>query len=324
MKLKNFLIISVFIALVACGNNNKAEQLASAAVIEAKEDSATFELAEFLSYLKDKKKDQVVTISTSFGEMKAVLFDDTPKHKENFLKLVNEGFYNGTTFHRVIKQFMIQGGDPNSKDDNPGNDGQGGPGYTIEAEINPRYYHVKGALSAARLGDAQNPEKRSSGSQFYVVQGKTMTAQEVETIGENANAQKKYNLFQTVTREEQYREKLMEGIKAQREGDKAKEQEVTAFFQKIVDERMAAEGELPEMSVNQKAAYRTLGGTPHLDQQYTVFGMVIAGLDVLDKIAEQPTGGAQGSTPNEKIAMTVSVEELSVKKIAKLAGISLK
>ena len=119
---------------------------------------------------KSKKKDYVVTISTSHGDMALILYDETPKHKENFLKLVNEGFYDGTTFHRVMAGFMIQGGDPNSK---PGGDkrkiGQGGPGYTVDAEFVDKYSHVKGALAAARQNDRVNPKKASSGSQFYLV-----------------------------------------------------------------------------------------------------------------------------------------------------------
>jgi cyclophilin family peptidyl-prolyl cis-trans isomerase len=124
--------------------------------------------------------DYVVTIKVSFldsaatgtktDSMIAILYDRTPKHRDNFIKLANEGFYNGTSFHRIITSFMIQGGDPNSKDNNPSNDGQGGPGYTIPAEIDPGYGHKKGAIAAARLGDNMNPQRESSGSQFYIVQ----------------------------------------------------------------------------------------------------------------------------------------------------------
>jgi len=116
---------------------------------------------------KPSKKDEVVTITTPQGEIKLVLFDETPLHKENFLKLAKEGFYDGTTFHRIIENFMIQGGDPNSKDEFPNNDGMGTNGYMIPAEFNPELKHVKGALAAART---ENPEKKSSGCQFYIVQ----------------------------------------------------------------------------------------------------------------------------------------------------------
>lgn len=116
------------------------------------------------------KQERIIEITTKFGVISLICFDATPKHKENFIKLAEDGFYNGTTFHRVIDNFMIQGGDPNSKDDNKYNDGQGGPGYTIEAEIRDTIKHIRGALASARMGDDVNPKRESSGSQFYIVQ----------------------------------------------------------------------------------------------------------------------------------------------------------
>lgn len=124
---------------------------------------------------KKKKTEYVITISTQYGDMVFLLFNDTPKHKENFIKLAREGYYDSTTFHRVIKDFMIQGGDPLSKDDNPMNDGQGGPKKTIPAEITDKHSHKKGALCAARRGDMVNPKRESSGSQFYIVQNENGT-----------------------------------------------------------------------------------------------------------------------------------------------------
>ncbi len=176
-----------------------------------------------------KGKDQLITITTPQGEMKLVLFDDTPLHKANFLKLAKEGFYTGTTFHRIVQGFMIQGGDPNSKSGDRNNIGTGNPGYTIPAEILPKYKHVRGAVAAARMGDHLNPKKESSGSQFYIV--------------------------------ENHR------------------------------------------------------GTPMLDEAYTVFGQVIDGLDVIDKIAAQPKGARD--RPISDITMEVKVEEVKKKKIAK-------
>ncbi|GAA4433120.1 hypothetical protein GCM10023188_22190 [Pontibacter saemangeumensis] len=119
---------------------------------------------------KLKGKDKLVTIETPQGEIKLVLFEDTPQHRANFLKLAEEGFYDGTTFHRIVDGFMIQGGDPNSKDDVPGNDGMGNPGYTVPTEINPAHKHIYGAVAAARQDDRVNPSKASSGSQFYIVE----------------------------------------------------------------------------------------------------------------------------------------------------------
>jgi cyclophilin family peptidyl-prolyl cis-trans isomerase len=116
------------------------------------------------------KKEPVVTINTEFGEITIILFDETPEHKKNFLELAQGGFYNGTTFHRVMDNFMIQGGDPNSKDDDVNNDGRGSPGYTIPAEINDDLTHVEGAVAAARQPDQVNPDKASNGSQFYIIE----------------------------------------------------------------------------------------------------------------------------------------------------------
>jgi peptidyl-prolyl cis-trans isomerase B (cyclophilin B) len=179
------------------------------------------------------KKDEVVTISTNLGEIKLILFDQTPQHKANFLKLAQSGFYNGTTFHRVIQNFMIQGGDPNTKDADPTNDGAGQPdAATIPAEIRPEFQHKFGAVAAARQGDYVNPTRASSASQFYIVQ----------------NHQ----------------------------------------------------------------------GTKHLDGAYTVFGQVISGLDIIDKIAAQPTGPRD--RPTTDVKMTVKVDKLKKKKITELYG----
>lgn len=195
-----------------------------------------FFLISFLAIGQNKKKfpkdDYVITINTDFGQMVLLLYDTTSKHKANFIKLASSGFYNGTTFHRIIKDFMIQGGDPNSKDSLPNNDGLGGPDYTIPAEFVPTLKHIKGALAAARMGDQVNPKKASSGSQFYIVQ--------------NPN------------------------------------------------------------------------GTPFLNGSYTVFGQVIKGMEVIDKIAEQPK--APGDRPLKNITMTVMAKKMKVKKIIKLYG----
>ncbi|MBC6606432.1 peptidylprolyl isomerase [Hymenobacter sp. BT188] len=182
---------------------------------------------------RKSKKDQVVTINTNLGEMKLILYDQTPQHKANFLKLAESGFYDGTAFHRVIRDFMIQGGDPNTKDADPNNDGAGQPdAASIPAEIRPELQHKFGAVAAARQGDYVNPTRASSASQFYIVQ----------------NHQ----------------------------------------------------------------------GTKHLDGAYTVFGQVISGLDIIDKIAAQPTGPRD--RPTTDVKMTVKVDKLKKKKITQLYG----
>lgn len=184
------------------------------------------------SVFKPQPKQEVVTISTEMGNIDLVLSDKTPKHKANFLKLTKEGFYNGTTFHRIIDGFMIQGGDPNSKNANPDDDGQGGPGYTIPAEFDPSLTHNPGAIAAARMGDNVNPKKESSGSQFYIVEGKD--------------------------------------------------------------------------------------GAHFLDNNYTVFGQVIRGQEVVERIAEQRKNSFD--RPLKDIKMTVTVKNVKQKDLEKIYG----
>ncbi len=181
------------------------------------------------------QKNSLVLISTVYGDIKLSLYNETPKHRDNFLKLVKSGMYDSTIFHRIIKDFMIQGGDPDSKNALPGVAlGEGGLGYTIPAEFIPSLIHKKGVLAAAREGDAVNPDKASSSCQFYIVQGRKFTRAEIDKMLKGKNARRDTKIEYT---EEQYK------------------------------------------------TYETVGGTPHLDMDYTVFGEVIEGLDVLDKIA---------------------------------------
>jgi cyclophilin family peptidyl-prolyl cis-trans isomerase len=208
---------------------------------------------------KKSKKDHLVTISTQFGDMQLVLFDETPKHKANFLKLAEEGFYNGTLFHRVIDGFMIQGGDPDSKKAKPGDPlGEGDLGYTIPAEFNDNLFHKKGVIAAAR---DNNPQKASSASQFYLAQGKVF-----------------------------------------------KEEDFAAVERRTGRPVPAAH----------KDVYKTIGGVPHLDQNYTVYGIVIKGLEVIDKIARQPKDARD--RPAKDIPMNVSVKKMRKKKITRQYG----
>lgn len=191
----------------------------------------------------------MVRIKTPYGDMLVELSDETPKHRDNFLSLVEKGYYNGLLFHRVMRNFMIQGGDPDSRNASKGQMlGSGGPGYTIPAEFNPNLVHIKGAVAAARRGDQVNPQRASSGSQFYIVQGKTFTDAELDQIERDNHI--KYT---------------------------------------------------PE----QREAYKTIGGTPFLDGQYTVFGKVTEGLDVIDQITAQPTDRA--NRPLEDIEMEIEI-----------------
>ena len=208
-----------------------------------------------------KIKTEAAVLETTAGTIVLRFFDkEAPRHAANFRKLVKEGFYNGLTFHRVIPGFMIQGGDPNSKDKNPLNDGQGGPGYTLPAEINARP-HTRGALSAARLSDMVNPQKESSGSQFYLVQKGPWTVDELKEL------------------------------------------------------EMRIRMGNPNFSFSEKQIelYTTIGGTPHLDGEYTVYGEVVSGLEVVDKIAMAKADGR--NRPFENIVIlkahlkTIEIED---------------
>lgn len=197
-----------------------------------------------------KPKNQYVKISTAKGECIIKLYNETPLHRDNFIKLAKEGYYNGTLFHRVIKAFMIQGGDPDSKNAKPDSLlGNGGPNYKIPAEFRDSLFHKKGVLAAAREGDGNNPQKESSGSQFYIVQGKVFT---------------------------------------------------DSLLNILEDKRLKF-----KIPAWQREVYKTIGGTPHLDRNYTVYGEVVKGLDMVDKIAEVTTD--KNNRPKEDVAMTITV-----------------
>ncbi len=263
-----------------------------------------------------QKKDVVVTINTKYGNMIALLYDETPKHKANFIKLAKEHYFDSLLFHRVIAGFMIQGGDPNSKKAKPGQPlGSGGPNYTIEAEINPHYYHKKGALAAARLGDQQNPTKASSGSQFYIVQGTTLTNEAVDELKiDQPKLSAALQQFVNKSENQAYRDTLSKlYASGNREAFKKKVFGLAPRIEKETGVKFSK-----DISSEKIRAYTTVGGTPALDEGYTVFGEVIQGQDVIDKIAMEEKDGAD--RPKGDVRMFVSVKELSKKKIAKLYG----
>jgi cyclophilin family peptidyl-prolyl cis-trans isomerase len=212
----------------------------------------------FISAYSAKPKHQYVRVQTEMGECIIKLYNETPQHRDNFLKLVEKGTYNGTLFHRVIKEFMIQGGDPDSKNAVEGALlGEGTVGYTVPAEFRDSLFHKKGVLAAAR---DNNPEKASSGSQFYLVQGKTFTDEQLDALEKN---RLKFKL-----------------------------------------------------PLWQREIYKTQGGTPHLDRNYTVYGEVVKGMELLDKIAEVKTDG--NNRPFTDVKMTISVlKRAEVKKLEK-------
>lgn len=241
-----------------------------------------------------------VKISTSLGDIVVRLYDETPLHRDNFLKLAREGFYDGTLFHRVIKEFMIQGGDPESKGAPKGRQlGSGDAGYTIPAEFVPTLFHKKGALAAARQGDQVNPERRSSGCQFYIVWGKTYNDGQVRQLEHQMFMQAQQQVFDSLVQER--RAQIME-MRRNRDqaGLSALQDELVAITEATVKEKG-----LGKMSEEQKTIYKTVGGTPFLDGQYTVFGEVEEGLDIVGKIQEVKTNSSD--RPDDDISMKVTV-----------------
>lgn len=244
-----------------------------------------------------------VTIKTTEGDITVRLYDETPRHRDNFLKLAQEGYYNGTLFHRVIKNFMIQGGDPNSKGAPAGVQlGTGGPGYTIPAEIQPQFIHKRGALAAARQGDEVNPERASSGSQFYIVWGQVYNDGQIGQLARQLQMQAEQSIFNRLAGE--HRKEIMD---LRRNRDQAGlmelQNDLIAQTQAIMAEQGGA-----ALTEAQKQTYTTIGGTPYLDGQYTVFGEVEEGLDVVEKI--QGTETMPGDRPKQDIQI-LSVEVMA-------------
>lgn len=244
---------------------------------------------------KKKSEEQLYKIETAYGDMIFKLYDATPLHKQNFEKLIDEGYFNGLLFHRVINGFMIQGGDPNSRDAKPGQMlGDGGPGYTIPAEFVDTIFHKKGVIAAAREGDDVNPEMRSSGSQFYIVQGKVFSDEDIKKVEDRINASRLNNLTT----------KYIEEAKneAYNTGGMIDYQVILPEARKKAEAEFKKEGyyKIPDFK---RKIYQTIGGTPHLDNAYTVFGEVIKGLDVIDKIASVETD--ENDRPIKDIKMKI-------------------
>lgn len=244
-----------------------------------------------------------VKITTTEGDIIVRLYDETPLHRDNFLKLAKEGYFDGTLFHRVIKDFMIQGGDPDSKGAPAGKMlGTGGPDYTIPAEfVYPQYFHKRGALSAARQADEVNPRRESSGSQFYIVWGKTYKPQELKQMEKQMAMQQEQTAFNQLVAEN--KAKIME---LRRNRDRMGLQELQ---DELIAQTKATCSTMPRptFTAQQQEAYTTVGGTPFLDSQYTVFGEVESGLDVVEKIQNTKTGRAD--RPVQDITMTIEVIE---------------
>ena len=236
-------------------------------------------------------------IKTTEGDIITRLYDETPKHRDNFLKLAKEGYFNGTLFHRVIKDFMIQGGDPDSKNAPKGKMlGTGGPDYTIPAEfVYPQYFHKRGALSAARTGDEVNPEKESSGSQFYIVWGKTFKPAELKQMEHQMAMQQEQQVFNQLTRE--HHEEIMN---LRRNRDRVGLQELQDKLIEQTKITCKQQGK-PSFTEEQIEVYTNVGGTPFLDNQYTVFGEVEEGLDIVERIQNCDTDRNDRPTEDVKI-----------------------
>jgi len=226
---------------------------------------------------------EYVLISTNYGNMVFTLYDETPLHRDNFKKLIKSNYYDDLLFHRIIRDFMIQGGDPNSRNvDSNTVLGNGGPDYTIPAEINPNIIHSRGALAAARTGDNINPKKESSGSQFYIVQGKKVDKKELEEIMNAKNFQRKQEVFNNIVSKDTAIANRLNLIQ-QTQGKEAVQQYIMTQLGPVIDEAYKKK----EFIYNgtQIETYKEYGGTPFLDMDYTVFGQMIAGFDVLEKIS---------------------------------------
>ena len=254
----------------------------------------------------ENRTEEIAVISTKFGEMIVRLYDATPEHKANFLKLAKEGFYDSTTFHRIIEGFMVQGGDPNSKDDNLRNDGQGGPGYTLPAEIVRGYIHKKGALAAARMGNDTNPDMRSSGSQFYIVHGRQRTERDVDQLLAQANNNIEQGLISTYVGSPENTEVKQRIDQAIMNGNTGIVSEIITEIKPLATKDFEPLVYTPQ----QREVYMTQGGVPYLDGSYTVFGEVIQGLAVVDSIVQAKKSYAD--RPLEDIPMIVRVQTMTL------------
>lgn len=271
---KILLICLAFIALTACNAGSKRQT----------------------NHHMENEKRTLVKLETTMGNITVALYNETPKHRDNFIKLVKEGVYDSTLFHRVIKQFMIQAGDPDSKNaSDTAMLGSGDVGYTIPAEFNPKFFHKKGVLAAARQGDDVNPEKASSGCQFYIVTGRKFTEPQLLGMENKINEQREEALFDSLARQH-----MKEIYKMRKAGDNAGLLELQDTLEAQARE-LANKEEKFRFTPEQIKAYSTIGGAPHLDGSYTVFGEVTEGMEVVDNIEIAKTNRADRPIENIRI-----------------------
>lgn len=271
---KILLICLAFIALTACNAGSKRQT----------------------NHHMENEKRTLVKLETTMGNITVALYNETTKHRDNFIKLVKEGVYDSTLFHRVIKQFMIQAGDPDSKNaSDTAMLGSGDVGYTIPAEFNPKFFHKKGVLAAARQGDDVNPEKASSGCQFYIVTGRKFTEPQLLGMENKINEQREEALFDSLARQH-----MKEIYKMRKAGDNAGLLELQDTLEAQARE-LADKEEKFRFTPEQIKAYSTIGGAPHLDGSYTVFGEVTEGMEVVDNIEIAKTNRADRPIENIRI-----------------------
>ena len=271
---KILLICLAFIALTACSAGSKKQT----------------------NHHMENEKRTLVKLETTMGNITVALYNETPKHRDNFIKLVKEGVYDSTLFHRVIKQFMIQAGDPDSKNaSDTAMLGSGDVGYTIPAEFNPKFFHKKGVLAAARQGDDVNPEKASSGCQFYIVTGRKFTEPQLLGMENKINEQHEEALFDSLARQH-----MKEIYKMRKAGDNAGLLELQDTLEAQARE-LADKEEKFRFTPEQIKAYSTVGGAPHLDGSYTVFGEVTEGMEVVENIEISKTNRADRPVENIRI-----------------------
>ena len=278
MKTNRILIIAVLaMVLAACGAGSKKST--------------------------NMEKRTQVKIETTMGNIVVELYNETPKHRDNFIKLAKEGMYDSTLFHRVIKAFMIQAGDPDSKNANDTAQlGGGDVGYTVPAEFVPKFFHKKGALAAARMGDDVNPERASSGCQFYIVTGRKFREAQLLDMAGQKNNNRIDEIFNELAR------KHMKEIYKMR---KANDEAGLLALQDSLEAQATAQYKEEEpfmFTPEQIAAYTTVGGAPHLDGAYTVFGQVVEGIETVEKIEVTKTGKADRPVENVRILKTTVIE----------------
>ncbi len=251
----------------------------------------------------DMEKRTQVKIETTMGNIVVELYNETPKHRDNFIKLAKEGMYDSTLFHRVIKSFMIQAGDPDSKNANDTAQlGGGDVGYTVPAEFVPKFFHKKGALAAARMGDDVNPKRESSGCQFYIVTGRKFREAQLLDMAGQKNNNRIDEIFNELAR------KHMKEIYKMR---KANDEAGLMALQDSLEAQATAQYKEEEpfmFTPEQIAAYTTIGGAPHLDGAYTVFGQVVEGMETVEKIEGTKTGKADRPVENVRILKATVLE----------------